>query len=114
MIFRGLLIDSLFFFSLIGGIPIYAQGTIAQGAVPQGSVKESEQLDFAQGLLSRGMYDMAIMQYQKFISDYPHSLSLQDAYLSLGEVYFYPRILIKLLKPLINLTSFTLIQISCR
>ncbi len=54
----------------------------------QESIKESEQLDFAQGLLSRGMYDMAILQYQKFISDYPHSPSLQDAYLSLGEGYF--------------------------
>ena len=45
-------------------------------------------MDFAQGLLSRGMYDMAILQYQKFISDYPHSPSLQEAYLSLGEGYF--------------------------
>jgi tetratricopeptide (TPR) repeat protein len=54
----------------------------------QDSVKQSEQLDFAQGLLSRGMYDMAILQFQKFITDYPHSESLQDAYLSLGEVYF--------------------------
>ncbi len=34
------------------------------------------------------MYDMAIVQYQKFISDYPHSPSLQEAYLSLGEGYF--------------------------
>ena len=54
----------------------------------QENVKESEQLDFAQGLLSRGMYGMAILQYQKFISDNPHSVSLPDAYLSLGEGYF--------------------------
>jgi len=54
----------------------------------QDSIKESEQLDFAQGLLSRGMYDMAILQYQKFISAYPQSPSLQEAYLSLGEGYF--------------------------
>jgi len=54
----------------------------------QDSVKESEQLDFAQGLLARGMYDMAILQCQKFITDYPHSNSLQEAYLSLGEGYF--------------------------
>jgi tetratricopeptide (TPR) repeat protein len=54
----------------------------------QVAVKETEQLDFAQGLLSRGMYDMAILQYQKFISDYPQSPSLQEAYLSLGEGYF--------------------------
>ncbi len=54
----------------------------------QDSVKESEQLDFAQGLLARGMYDMAIVQCQKFITDYPHSPSLPTAYLSLGEGYF--------------------------
>jgi len=54
----------------------------------QQSMKEADQLDFAQGLLTRGMYDMAIQQYQKFISDYPHSPSLQEAYLSLGEGYF--------------------------
>ncbi len=54
----------------------------------QTPVKESEQLDFAQGLLSRGMYDMAILQYQKFISDYPQSSSLSEAYLYLAEGYF--------------------------
>ena len=48
----------------------------------------SEQLDFAQGLISRGMYDMAILQCRKFIVDYPHSAFLQKAYLSLGEAYF--------------------------
>jgi tetratricopeptide (TPR) repeat protein len=51
-------------------------------------VKASEQLDFVQGLLSRGMYDMAILQCQKFIADNPRSTFLQEAYLSLGEGYF--------------------------
>lgn len=54
----------------------------------QASFKEDEQLDFAQGLLTRGMYDMAILQCQKFIADYPNSPSLPKAYLSLGEGYF--------------------------
>ncbi len=54
----------------------------------QGTVKEAEQLSFAQGLLSRGIYDMAILQYRKFIADYPQSPSLPEAYLSLGEGYF--------------------------
>jgi len=65
-------------FSLSGSTYIYAEGT----------VKESDQLEFAQGLLSRGMYDMAILQFHKFISDFPKSPSLQEAYLSLGEGYF--------------------------
>ena len=45
----------------------------------QESVKASEQLEFVQGLLSRGMYDMAISQCRKFIVDYPHSTFLQEA-----------------------------------
>src|ERR1035437_5387105 len=78
MNFRTIFIAGLCSFFLLAPTFIYAQD----------SAKESEQLDFAQGLLSRGMYDMAIVQYQKFISDYPHSPNLQKAYLSLGEVYF--------------------------
>ena len=54
----------------------------------QKAVGETEQLDFAQGLLAHGMYDMTILQCRKFIADYPNSASLQDAYLSLGEAYF--------------------------
>src|SRR5450432_2660566 len=78
MLLRPIFIVGIFLFVLNSSTIIYAQD----------SIKESEQLDFAQGLLSRGMYDMAISQYQKFISDYPHSPSLQEAYLSLGEGYF--------------------------
>ncbi|MBF0570297.1 MAG: tetratricopeptide repeat protein [Candidatus Omnitrophica bacterium] len=96
---------SLFFWA--GSMPVYAQESVKPGfvtAIPSkktegplasgnGQVnfsiqQETDQLDFAQGLLSRGMYDMAISQYQKFISDYPHSPSLPEAYLSLGEGYF--------------------------
>ena len=73
-------------FALTLFIIIFLMGTTRIYA--QENVKESEQLDFAQGLLSRGLYDMAILQYQKFISDYPHSSLLQEAYLSLGEGYF--------------------------
>src|SRR5271170_7685245 len=78
MSFRSIFNSGLLLFFLLSSSYTYAQE----------SIKESEQLDFAQGLLSRGMYDMAILQYQKFISDYPHSSSLQEAYLSLGEGYF--------------------------
>jgi len=78
MNFRSIFIVGIFFIFLAVPTRDYAQE----------SMKESDQLDFAQGLLSRGMYDMAILQYQKFISDYPHSPSLQEAYLSLGEGYF--------------------------
>jgi tetratricopeptide (TPR) repeat protein len=68
----------LFYLFFLGLTPINAQE----------AVNESEQLDFAQGLLSRGMYDMAILQCRKFIAEFPRSASLQEAYLSLGEGYF--------------------------
>ncbi|MBF0511626.1 MAG: tetratricopeptide repeat protein [Candidatus Omnitrophica bacterium] len=51
-------------------------------------LKEAEEFDFAQGLLSRGLYDQAIEQYHKFIANYPQSNFLQDAYLAIGEGYF--------------------------
>jgi tetratricopeptide (TPR) repeat protein len=75
---RSILIAGLFSFFLISPARMGAQEP----------VKASEQLDFVQGLLSRGMYDMAILQCRKFIADYPHSTFLQEAYLSLGEGYF--------------------------
>lgn len=78
MSFRSIFIVGVILFWGAGPTSIYAQQ----------SVKEADQLDFAQGLLARGMYDMAILQYQKFISDYPKSPSLQEAYFSLGEGYF--------------------------
>jgi len=74
---KSFFIAGIFLACLTASMPLYAQ-----------DVKESEQLDFAQGLLSRGMYGMAISEYQKFITDYPHSPSLPEAYLSLGEGYF--------------------------
>jgi len=78
MFLRSVFVTGILFSFLIDPGVLYAQE----------SVKQSEQLDFAQGLLSRGMYDMAILQYQKYIADYPQSPSLQEAYLSLGEGYF--------------------------
>jgi len=75
---RTNLIVGLYLFLLTASMPVFAQA----------NMKESDELDFAQGLLSRGMYDMAISQYQKFIAEFPHSSSLQEAYLLLGEGYF--------------------------
>ncbi len=53
--------------------------------VPQ---KETEQLGFAQGLLQRDMYDMAVTEYQKFITLYPQSTYAEEAHLGLGESWF--------------------------
>ncbi len=68
-----------------GLTPSYAQSL---PPAPDVSSKETEQLDFAQGLLGRGLYDMAVSEFEQFISDYPQSPSLEDAYLGIGESYF--------------------------
>lgn len=61
------------------------QAPAAPAAVP---AKEMEQMDFANGLLSRGMYDMAANEYQKFIAAYPRSTYCEEAYLAIGESLF--------------------------
>ena len=75
---------SIFFilivFSVLGPSPnCWAQEVPAQ---------ETEALDFAQGLLERGLYDMASTEYEKFIAAYPQSTYLEEAYLAVGESYF--------------------------
>ncbi len=52
------------------------------------SQQETEAIDFAHGLLEREMFDMAIAEYQKFITDYPQSSLQDEVYFSIGEAYF--------------------------
>ncbi|MDE2028103.1 MAG: tetratricopeptide repeat protein [Candidatus Omnitrophica bacterium] len=81
-----------FFITMVLSVGLTATSVYAHA---QNSVRETEELDFAQGLLSRGMYDMAISQYRKFIAEYPHSASLPEAYLYLGEGYFLSQNFVK-------------------
>lgn len=57
-----------------------------QAQVTEG--EETEQMDFAHGLLERGLYDMASAEYQKFITAHPGSAYIQEAVLAIGESYF--------------------------
>lgn len=50
---------------------------------------DSEKIDFAQELLNQSQYELAITQYQEFIGQYTQSKFLPDAYLGLGDGYFY-------------------------
>ena len=70
------------FFFLLSSTPssLFAQQEILQ--------KETEQIDFAQGLLARGLYEMSVSEYQKFIAAYPQSFYLEEANLAIGECYF--------------------------
>jgi TolA-binding protein len=55
-------------------------------------VRESEapdrrQLDYANALFTRKLYDLAIPEYQKYLDDYPGYPGRANAYFSLGECY---------------------------
>lgn len=76
---KNTLVLAAVYFFLIIGVPLQAQVT---------DVEETEQLDFAQGLLERGLYDMASAEYQKFMAAHPGSSYLQEAALAVGESYF--------------------------
>lgn len=52
------------------------------------SSTESEQLDFAHALRERKLYDMSVLEYQKFINNYPKSIRLEEAYFGVAESYF--------------------------
>jgi len=53
------------------------------------NTKQLEQIDFANGLLQRGFYDMAREEYQSFISGFPGSKYLEEARFGLPESLFY-------------------------
>src|SRR5262249_44663964 len=58
----------------------------------QPSQHESEgaaqrQLDYANGLFTRKLYDLAAPEYQKYLDDYPGRAGRANAYFSLGECY---------------------------
>ena len=53
------------------------------------SVKDLEQLDFANGLFQRDLYDMASTEYKKFIKTFPKSQYLADAYFGIAEGAFF-------------------------
>ncbi len=45
------------------------------------------QLDYANGLFTRKLYDLAAPEYQKYLEDYPGRAGRANAYFSLGECY---------------------------
>ena len=56
------------------------------------TTRESEaparrQLDYANALFTRKLYDLAIPEYQKYLDDYPGNAGRANAYFSLGECY---------------------------
>jgi TolA-binding protein len=48
---------------------------------------ERRQLEYANALFTRKLYDLAIPEYQKYLDDYPGASGRANAYFSLGECY---------------------------
>jgi len=48
---------------------------------------DQRQLEYANGLFARKLYDLAIPEYQKYLDNYPGRASRANAYFSLGECY---------------------------
>jgi TolA-binding protein len=48
---------------------------------------DRRQLEYANGLFTRKLYDLAIPEYQKYLEDYPGRPGRANAYFSLGECY---------------------------
>src|SRR5216110_2319607 len=55
--------------------------------VREGEAAEQRQLDYANGLFTRKLYDLAAPEYQKYLDDYPGRAGRANAYFSLGECY---------------------------
>lgn len=70
---------------------VESQPVPASPAVPKESNKEAEQIDFAQGLFERGLYPMALLEYEKYIANFPESEFVSDAYFGVAESRFLTR-----------------------
>ena len=54
-------------------------------------VNIDDQLDLANGLYSRGMYDMAFAEYDRLIQKYPDHPKIPSAHFRAGETLFYSK-----------------------
>ena len=53
----------------------------------EGDQPEKRQLEYANALFTRKLYDLAVPEYQKFLDNYPGVSGRANAYFSLGECY---------------------------
>ena len=53
----------------------------------EGEGAAQRQLEYANGLFTRKLYDLAAPEYQKYLDDYPGRAGRANAYFSLGECY---------------------------
>ena len=59
----------------------------SQPSQHEGEGAAQRQLEYANGLFTRKLYDLASPEYQKYLDDYPGRAGRANAYFSLGECY---------------------------
>jgi TolA-binding protein len=59
----------------------------AEGPAPEPEASDRRQLDYANGLFSRKLYDLAAPEYEKFLGQYPGAPGRSSAYFYLAECY---------------------------
>jgi len=59
----------------------------SEPAARESDAPDRRQLDYANALFTRKLYDLAIPEYQKYLDDYPGNAGRANAYFSLGECY---------------------------
>lgn len=70
---------------LLGGIVLLATARPALGATSDQEAAQSRQIDFANSLFLRTIYDMAAVEYAKFVNGFPDSASREYALFQWGE-----------------------------
>src|SRR5437588_8038723 len=64
-----------------------AEETPAPPPATETEQPEKRQLEYANALFTRKLYDLAIPEYQKYLDDYPGAPGRPNAYFSLGECF---------------------------
>ena len=65
----------------------YSAEQTPEPARPETEAPDRRQLDYANALFTRKLYDLSIPEYQKYLDDYPGGSGRANAYFSLGECY---------------------------
>jgi TolA-binding protein len=60
---------------------------LSEPAAHDTEAPDRRQLDYANALFTRKLYDLAVPEYQKYLDDYPGRPGRANAYFSLGECY---------------------------
>jgi TolA-binding protein len=70
-----------------GATPSFTPGRSSEATSSDSESPPRRQLEYANALFTRKLYDLALPEYQKYLDDYPGAPGRPNAYFSLGECY---------------------------